>query len=127
VGSPNVRGNRPADYWPGPKYVDWVGADIYSKFESYGFSHLGPFYRRWDSRPFMIGEYSPWDNDQDGSFTRRLFDWAREHGRTRMLLYYQGFYPNDPHQVHHYPGAEDALRSILNRSAYDPYVPGARD
>ena len=31
-GSPNVRGNQPADYWPGGKYVDWVGIDIYSKF-----------------------------------------------------------------------------------------------
>ena len=31
-GSPNIAGNQPADYWPGGRYVDWVGIDIYSKF-----------------------------------------------------------------------------------------------
>ena len=31
-GSPNIRGNQPPDYWPGGRYVDWVGIDIYSKF-----------------------------------------------------------------------------------------------
>ena len=24
-GSPNIRGNQPDDYWPGGRYVDWVG------------------------------------------------------------------------------------------------------
>jgi hypothetical protein len=127
VGSPNVPGNRPGDYWPGRRYVDWVGADIYAKFESFGFSHLAPFYRRWDGMPFVIGEYSPWDNDYDGSFVRRLFKWSRHHGRTRMLLYYQGFAPNDPHEVHHYGGARSALRGILDKGRYDPYAPGTRD
>jgi hypothetical protein len=127
VGSPNVRGNRPRSYWPGGQWVDWVGADIYSKFESFGFSHLEPFYRRWRGRPFVIGEYSPWDNDYDGSFVDRLFAWAREHRRTRMLLYYQGFAPDDPHEVQHYSGARSALRRILDRRRYDPWAPGTRD
>ena len=33
-GSPNIAGNQPADYWPGGKYVDWVGFDIYAKFRT---------------------------------------------------------------------------------------------
>jgi hypothetical protein len=127
VASPNVAGNQPSAYWPGGKYVDWVGADIYAKFEDFGFSHLTPFYRRWKHRPFVIGEYSPWDNDFDGSFVRRLFKWARKHERTRMLLYYQGFFPDDPHEIQHYGGARSSLRGILDRRRYDPYVPGARD
>ena len=31
-GSPNISGNQPGDYWPGGRFVDWVGLDIYSKF-----------------------------------------------------------------------------------------------
>ena len=127
VGSPNVRGNAPSSYWPGRKWVDWIGADIYAKFESFGFAHLGPFYSRWSQRPFLIGEYSPWDNDYDGSFVRRLFRWARNRHRVRMLLYYQGFAPNDPHEIWHYPGARAALRNILDRDRYEPFAPGTRD
>ena len=34
TGSPNVRGNQPSNYWPGNRYVDWVGADAYAKFSN---------------------------------------------------------------------------------------------
>jgi hypothetical protein len=27
---PNTPDNRPANYWPGPEYVDWVGVDAYN-------------------------------------------------------------------------------------------------
>ena len=33
-GSPNIGGNQPADYWPGGKYVDWVGIDIYARYRA---------------------------------------------------------------------------------------------
>ena len=33
-GSPDVPGNGPNDYFPGRKYVDWVGTDVYSKFSN---------------------------------------------------------------------------------------------
>src|SRR4051812_46756605 len=36
IGSPAIRGNGPGGYWPGPRYVDWIGADIYSKFATPG-------------------------------------------------------------------------------------------
>jgi hypothetical protein len=31
AGSPNLGGNRPAAYWPGGRYVDWIGTDFYSR------------------------------------------------------------------------------------------------
>ena len=32
AGSPRVKGNFPGNYWPGSKWVDWVGTDFYSKY-----------------------------------------------------------------------------------------------
>jgi hypothetical protein len=128
TGSPYVAGNQPEDYWPGGRYVDWVGADIYAAFESAGFRELTPFYRRWDRWPFVIGEYSPWDSDYDGSFVRHLFRWQRNHPRTKMLLYYRSNDTENPHNVDRYPGAQRALRVTLNRTArYLPFAPGTRN
>ena len=31
AGSPRVKGNFPGNYWPGSKWVDWVGTDFYAK------------------------------------------------------------------------------------------------
>ena len=69
-GSPNIRGNQPADYWPGGKYVDWVGIDIYSKFAG-AFDDGVAFFNRYDKWPFVIGEYGPWDNDVSGALHGR--------------------------------------------------------
>ncbi len=64
IGSPAVSGNAPRRYWPGRRYVDWVGADIYSKFASPGIrAALSRFYADYRGLPFEIGEYSPWDAD----------------------------------------------------------------
>jgi Ni/Co efflux regulator RcnB len=127
VGSPNVSGNSARRYWPGAKYVDWVGADIYSKFASPGIrSALSRFYSQYSRFPFMIGEYSAWNNDHSGSFVRWLFRWARDHGRTRMLVYYRSVFPNSPFDIEHYPGARSALRHELNSKRFMEYPPGGR-
>jgi hypothetical protein len=121
-GSPNISANEPAAYWPGGKYVDWVGADIYAKFPH--FDWLSDFYNDYRHKPFLIGEWSPWGGD-DGSFVRRLFGWARRHERTRMLVYYTGF-GHPVHDISNYPGARQRLRRELNRERFDPYAPRAR-
>ena len=57
IGSPAVHGNRPGAYWPGGKYVDWVGADIYSAYATPGiWSAYKRFYRSVRHRPFVVGE-----------------------------------------------------------------------
>jgi hypothetical protein len=125
IGSPNVRGNQPGDYWPGWRYVDWVGADIYSKFASPGIrAAFTRFYRQYRGRPFAVGEYAPWDNDRTGSFTRWLFDWALQHRRTRMLIYYRSVYSDSPFDIRHYPAARAVLREFLDLPAFMPYAPG---
>jgi len=124
-GSPNIAGNQPQDYWPGARYVDWVGLDIYSKFAG-AFDDLVSFFNRWDKWPFVIGEYGPWDNDYGGSFTGRLFRWAESHDRVKAMLYYRGVDPDNSFNLKYYPGAEAALRNHLNKRKWVEYAPGVR-
>src|SRR5919198_4149151 len=48
-GTPNTHANRARAYWPGKKYVDWVGTDFYSKFPN--FTDLEPFYNDFKGKP----------------------------------------------------------------------------
>lgn len=128
-GSPNVRGNQPHNYWPGRRYVDWIGADIYSRWASEGvWASLERFFRgrRWRGKPFVIGEYSPFDNDHSGAFVRRLFRWERERNRVKMLLYYRSVSTENPHNIQFYRGARRSLRGILSRERYLRFAPGTR-
>jgi hypothetical protein len=124
-GSPNIAGNQPADYWPGGKYVDWVGLDIYSKFAG-AFDEDVAFFERYDKWPFVIGEYSPWDNDFGGTFTGNLFRWAEAHERVKMLLYYRGVDPLNNYNLQYYPGAQKALLNHLADPHWAQHAPGVR-
>lgn len=127
-GSPNVPGNSPRAYWPGGRYVDWVGTDVYAKFSnSTLWTNLERFYRRYRGFPFAIGEYAAWDNDFDGSFMRRVHHWARDHRRVRALLYFRSVDPENEFNLQHYRGAKRALRGILNGRRYASHAPGTKD
>jgi hypothetical protein len=112
AGAPDVPGNRPLAYWPGARYVDWVGTDFYSKFPN--FSGLERFYasvRRFH-KPFVFGEWAMWGADDPG-FVKRLFGWTRSHGLVRMLVYNQGKRTDGPFRLRHYPRAARVLRRLL--------------
>lgn len=127
-GSPNVPGNTPQAYFPGRKYVDWVGTDVYSKFSnSTLWTNLNSFFDRYKGYPFMLPEYGAWDNDQDGSFTRRIHKWARNHRRVRALVYYRSVNTDNIFNLQFYDGARHSLRNILNGPRYAPYAPGTKD
>ena len=128
IASPFLRGNKPSRYWPGRRFVDWVGADIYSAFASPGvWAALKRFYRRWRHRPFVVGEYAPWDNDYHGRFTRRLFNWAEDHGRVRALIYYRSVSPDNPFDIRYWPRARRVIRHHLNKRRFRSYAPHTRD
>jgi hypothetical protein len=113
AGAPDVPGNRPLAYWPGARYVDWVGTDFYSKFPN--FSGLERFYAsvRGFHKPFVFGEWAVWGADDPG-FVSRLFSWSRAHPLVRMLVYNQGKRTDGPFRLGHYPRAARVLRGLLN-------------
>jgi hypothetical protein len=132
IASPEVPGNAPGRYWPGGRYVDWIGADIYSKFATPGvWSALKNFYSHWHNPgrhhwPFVVGEYSPWDNDYRGAFTRRLLNWALDNRRVRALVYYRSVTPNNAFDINHWPRARAVLRAKLQHHRFAKFAPGTR-
>jgi hypothetical protein len=109
AGSPDVPGNAARAYWPGRRYVDWVGTDFYSRFP--GWAGLERFYAAFPRQPFVFGEWALWGRD-DPAFVRRLFRWIAAHPRVWMVLYNQGK-PGGPFRLERYPRAAGALRSAL--------------
>jgi hypothetical protein len=112
AGAPDVPGNSPMAYWPGARYVDWVGTDFYSKFPN--FAGLERFYasvKRF-GKPFVFGEWALWGSDDPG-FVTRLFSWSRSHSLVRMLVYNQGKQTNGPFRLGHYPRSARVLRHEL--------------
>jgi hypothetical protein len=127
-GSPNVPGNQPRDYWPGRRYVDWVGTDVYAKFSNRTlWTNLRGFFRRYRGYPFAIGEYAAWDNDYDGDFMRRIHRFARKRPRVNALIYFRSVDPDNEFNLQHYRGAKRALRRILNRKRYMAFAPRTKD
>jgi len=117
AGSPDTSGNRPHRYWPGGRYVDWVGTDFYSRFPN--FAGLSRFYgtKRYARRPFVFGEWGMWGRD-DPAFMRSFFDWIGAHRRVRMLAYYQGNRTSSPFRLYRYPKAARVMREALRAPRY---------
>jgi hypothetical protein len=122
AGAPDTRANAPHSYWPGARYVDWVGTDFYSKFPNW--SGLQRFYadRTWRGKPFAFGEWALWGRD-DPAFVHALFAWSRAHRHVRMLMYNQGKQPDGPFRLVHYPRSRLALASELRRGRIADFAP----
>jgi hypothetical protein len=116
-GSPNIHANRARAYWPGGRYVDWVGTDFYSRFPN--FTDLETFYKDFPNKPFVFGEWALWGSD-DAAFVHRFFAWVNSHKRVRMLLYNQGNLSGGPFRLTHYPRARAAIRSELKKKRFLP-------
>ena len=85
-GSPDIPGNQPRDFWPGPEYVDYVGNDLYEiRGKAYwpGMDTLYDAFRK----PFVVGEWAPWGYDSP-EFVRQMFAWVAAHPRTVGLVYF---------------------------------------
>ncbi|MBS1885790.1 MAG: hypothetical protein JSU06_01235 [Actinobacteria bacterium] len=120
-GSPRVKGNYPGNYWPGSKWVDWVGTDFYSKYPVW--QDLNRFYegKQWKGKPVAITEWAVQEKDEP-SFVSKLITWIVRHKRVQMLSYYQGFGPGNPYELGLYPRTTDIYRQKIRRANFLPYA-----
>ena len=122
-GAPNIDALRPAVYWPGRKWVDWVGTSFYSRFPN--FSGLQRFYRDFAKRkrkPFAIAEWAIWGADAP-AFASRLFDWIAGHRLVRMVQYNQGAAAGGIFRLSRYPASARVVRRRLRNARYLGYAP----
>ena len=113
-GSPRVKGNFPGNYWPGAKWVDWVGTDFYSEYPEW--KDLAHFYEgvQWKGKPVAMTEFAVSGEDEP-RFVKQVVSWTVKHPHVHMLVYYQGFGPGNPYDLRLYPRTMNTLRLKLRR------------
>jgi len=110
-GTPGLDANSAQAYYPGDRYVDWVGTDFFSKFPN--FAGLERFYTEHPSKPFTFGEWAIWDGDAPG-WAASFFDFVASHRRVQMLVYNQGLKVNGPYRLNRFPASREAIRKALS-------------
>jgi len=122
-GSPTVPHNRPRFYWPGSRWVDWVGTDFYASYPEWK-SLTGLYNRYAGEKPFALTEWGVEAGDDPG-FVDRLFTWVERHPRCKMLVYYQDFGSTSNYRIQNYAASLGVLRDRLHSGLFPPYAPGA--
>ena len=110
-GSPNIRGNMPRKYWPGRRFVDVVGDDLYDMHGSVSWDAADALYRRHPGKPFSFPEWGLWGVD-DPAFVRHMRKFVLTHPRTELLA----FYNDDPGSIF------DLGTKPASRRAYRRYI-----
>src|SRR5204863_7710956 len=122
-GSPRVKGNFPGNYWPGARWVDWVGTDFYSQYPAW--KDLQRFYagKQWKRKPVALTEWAVSDEDEP-RFVKQLVAWTVKRPRVRMLVYYTGFGTSveNPYDLSLYPRTINTLRRKIRRPSFLEYA-----
>jgi hypothetical protein len=126
-GSPRVKGNFPGNYWPGSRWVDWVGTDFYSQYPVW--KDLDRFYagKQWRRKPVSITEWAVSGEDEP-RFVKQLVAWTVRRPRVRMLVYYDGFgssgnaSASNPYALSLYPRTTNTLRLKIRRATFLQYA-----
>jgi hypothetical protein len=111
-GNPEMAKNHPKHWWPGGRYVDWVGTTWYSPYRNN--SAMDRMYRfpLWRGKPFAFAEWGVWGADAPG-FVRQFFAFLRSHPRVRMAVYYQSAALKPEFRLSTHPATRAALRQAV--------------
>ena len=111
-GNPETPRNHPRHFWPGGRYVDWVGTTWYSPYRAS--SAMDAIYSnpRWRRKPFAFAEWGVWGADAPG-FVRQFFGFLRSHPRVRMAVYYQSAALSPEFRLSTHPATRAALRRAV--------------
>jgi hypothetical protein len=86
-GSPDVPGNSAQAYYPGDRYVDVVGDDLYDIGGKAEFAAADALYKAHPSKPFSFPEWGLWGIDDPG-FVQQMAKFVSTHPRTKLIAYF---------------------------------------
>jgi hypothetical protein len=108
-GNPEIARNHPSHFWPGARYVDWVGTSWYSPYKSTRAMDSFYDYPLWRRKPFAFAEWGVWGRDDPG-FVHQFFRFVKTHPRVRMAVYYQSALLKREFRLSAHPRTRAALR-----------------
>jgi hypothetical protein len=88
-GSPDLPGNRAEAYYPGDRYVDVVGDDLYYIRGKAEWAAAEALYQAHPTKPFAFPEWGLWGLDAP-KFVSDMAQFVRTHLRTKLIVYYNG-------------------------------------
>ena len=88
-GDPDLPGNSAQAYYPGDRYVDVVGDDLYDIRGKASWPAAEALYQAHPGKPFSFPEWGLWDLD-DPAFVTQMGAFLRSHPRTEVANYYSG-------------------------------------
>jgi hypothetical protein len=124
AGKPDIASNSAMAYWPGSKWVDWVGTDFFSGFPN--FHGLDRFYaevKRFH-KPFVFAESGIYHGGDDPAFMKEFFRWIESHPQVRMVLYNQGNHRHGSMRLQHYPRSAHVVRHELKERRFQDHLTG---
>jgi hypothetical protein len=86
-GSPDLRANSAQAYYPGDRFVDVVGDDLYDIRTKAEWKAADALYRAHPGKPFAFPEWGLWGID-DPAFIRRMHAFVLAHPRTELIAYF---------------------------------------
>jgi len=110
-GSPDIPGNSAAAYYPGDRYVDAVGDDLYYLRGKAEWAAADALYRAHPRKPFMFPEWGLWGIDAP-QFVEQMARFVRTHPRTTLIAYYSGR-PGSVFDLASKPRARAAYRRLI--------------
>jgi hypothetical protein len=110
-GSPDVPGNAAQDYYPGDRYVDVVGDDLYDIRGKAEWAAAERLYAAHPSKPFSFPEWGLWGVDEP-AFVAKMADWVKTHRRTELIAFYNGR-PGSIFDIASKPASLKAYRQLI--------------
>ena len=86
-GSPDLPGNAAQAYYPGDKYVDVVGDDLYDIRGKAEWPAADALYKAHKTKPYAFPEWGLWGID-DPAFVHQMATFVRSHRRTELIAYF---------------------------------------
>jgi hypothetical protein len=111
-GSPDVPGNRAAAYYPGNRYVDVVGNDLYDIGGKAEWDANARLYKAHPSKPYAFPEWGLWGID-DPKFIRQMAKFVKTHRRVELLSWFNGVYAGSIFDLASKPKSRRAYRALI--------------
>jgi hypothetical protein len=86
-GAPDIPANRAQAYYPGDKFVDVVGNDLYDQGGKAEWAANEALYNAHPSKPYAIPEWGLWGID-DPLFVLKMAAFVKTHGRVELVSYF---------------------------------------
>jgi hypothetical protein len=111
-GSPDLRGNSAAAYYPGNGYVDVVANDLYDYGNGAQWEANLDLYRAHPDRPYAIGEWGLGPGVDHPAFIKQMANFVANHSRVETIIYYLSVKGN----------SYDLGSKPYSRAAYKKYI-----